>query len=226
MSSRRRYSTVVFDVDSTVAGLEGIDWLARLRGPDVAAHCVELTHQAMDGAVPLETVYGERLTLIAPTKNEADRLAQAYVESVAPGCREAMAALRGAGVHVVLISGGLRPALLPLAFHLGVPAEDVHAVEVRFSADGSYAGFDATSPLARNGGKPAVLETLALPRPILAVGDGATDIEMSSVADTFAAFTGFARRESVVRAASIEFLSFPEIATFVLDGSRPLAGGM
>jgi phosphoserine phosphatase len=217
MFSRPRFSTVVFDVDSTVVELEGIDWLAGLRGPDVAARCVELTRRAMDGTDALEAVYGERLKMIAPTRTEIERLAQAYVVSVAPGCRTVITALRNANVRVLLISGGLRPALLPLAAFLGVPAEDVHAVEVSFSANGAYQGFDATSPLARNGGKPAALKALALPPPVLAVGDGATDVEMTAVVDAFAAFTGFARREAVIRAASIEFSSFPEIAKFVLD---------
>jgi phosphoserine phosphatase len=217
MFSRPRFSTVVLDVDSTVAGLEGIDWLAGLRDPEVAVRCAQLTQRAMDGAVALETVYGERLRLIAPTRTEVDRLAQAYVESVAPGCRESTAAVRDGGIRVALISGGLRPALLPLASHLGIPVEDVHAVDVRFSANGSYAGFDATSPLTRNGGKPAILRALTLRRPILAVGDGATDVEMGAVADMFAAFTGFARRELVVRAAAVEFSSFPDMASFVLN---------
>src|SRR5215210_6839294 len=98
MSSSPRFSTVVLDVDSTVAGLEGIDWLAALRGPEMAARCIELTRQAMDGDIALETVYGERLRLIAPTRNEIDRLAQAYVDAAAPGCRETTGALRDAGV--------------------------------------------------------------------------------------------------------------------------------
>ena len=154
---------------------------------------------------------------MAPERREIDRLAEAYVDSIAPGCRETTAALKKAGVRVVLISGGLRPALLRLTAHLAIPVDDVEAVDLRFSANGSYAGFDQASPLTRNGGKPAVLRTRAFPRPILAVGDGATDVEMAVVADVFAAFTGFARREAVVRAAAVELASFGELAAFVLQ---------
>ena len=219
MSSRPRFSSVVLDVDSTVAGIEGIDWLADLRGQEVAARCAELTRLAMDGAVPLESVYAERLALIAPGKAEVDRLAEAYIERVAPGCGEAIAALHRADVRVVLVSGGLRPALLPLAAHLGVPAADLHAVDVRFADDGAYAGFDERSPLARGGGKPAIIERLGLPRPSLAIGDGATDVEMGSVVDAFVAFTGFVRREAVVRAARRELATFADVTRFVLEAS-------
>ena len=96
MSSRPRYATVVLDVDSTVAGIEGIDWLAALRAPDVAAHSEELTRQVMEGAVALEKVYGDRMRLIAPTAEEINRLGSAYVAAIAPGCIDAVRQLRAA----------------------------------------------------------------------------------------------------------------------------------
>ena len=216
MSSSPRFATVVLDVDSTVAGVEGVDWLAALRGPEVTARCAELTRRAMDGEIPLESVYEERLRLIAPSKSEIGRLGRAYIEAVAPGCKEAIAALQWAGVRVVLISGGLRPAILPLAEFVGVDVRDVHAVDVVFGATGEYAGFDTASPLSRSGGKPDVLRSLELRRPVLAVGDGATDVEMKSVVDSFVAFTGFVRRESVVRAADTEIGTFEELVGLCL----------
>lgn len=216
MSSRPRYATVVLDVDSTVAGIEGIDWLAGLRAPDVAAHSEVLTRQAMEGAVALEKVYGDRMRLIAPTAEEIDRLGGAYVAAIAPGCIDAVRQLRAAGVHVVLISGGLWEAIRAVSDALGLPRRDVHAVSVRFAKDGAYAGFDQASPLAMRGGKRLVVEGLALKHPILAIGDGATDIDMKPVVDTFAAFTGFVRREAVVQAAAVEFRSFVEVVEFVL----------
>lgn len=218
MSSSLRFATVVFDVDSTVAGIEGIDWLSQLRGPDVAARCAELTRQAMEGLVQVEAVYGSRLQTIAPSAAEIARLAEAYIAAIAPGCRATVGALRAAGVRVVLISGGFRPALGALASVLGIPLADLHAVGVYFTLDGAYAGFEEQSPLAMNGGKRTVLAALGLPRPVLAVGDGMTDLEMRDAADTFAAFTGFARREQVVRGAATSFATFAEVETFVLGG--------
>src|SRR5262249_28185501 len=62
------FATVILDVDSTVAGIEGIDWLAQRRGPDVAAKIAQLTDDAMRGTLPLEAVYGARLDAIRPTR--------------------------------------------------------------------------------------------------------------------------------------------------------------
>src|SRR5690606_32733631 len=149
-AARAPFASVWFDCDSTLSTIEGIDELARAR-PECAAAIAELTRRAMDGAIPLQQVYGERLRRIAPTRAEVEALARRYVATLVPGARETVAALRRLGKTVGIVSGGLRPAVLAVAHELSIPAEHVHAVDVRFAADGGYAGFDAGSPLARSG---------------------------------------------------------------------------
>ena len=77
-------------------------------------------------------------------------------------------------------------------------------------------GFDATSPLATQGGKLGVVEALALPRRILAVGDGATDAAIAPAADAFVAYTGFVRRAPVVAVADHQGSSFTQLLELVL----------
>ena len=213
-----RYASVVLDVDSTVSGIEGIDWLARRRGGDVAADITRLTADAMRGAIPLEAVYGRRLALIRPTRAEIEELSQAYIAEIAPDCPATIAALRGAGTRIVLVSGGIREAILPLTRRLDIEAADLHAVALEFDADGSYAGFDESSPLTTSSGKATVVASLGLPRPILAVGDGYTDLAMRPVVDSFAAFTGFTTRAAVVRDADCLMKSFRDLEIAVLSG--------
>jgi phosphoserine phosphatase len=219
MSSDRRFASVVLDVDSTVTGIEGIDWLATLRGPVIATRVAELTRQAMNARMSLQDVYGERLRLVAPTSDEVEALARAYIGAVAPGCREAITAMHDTGIRVILVSGGLREAILPLAEQLGVDSDDVYAVGIRFRA-GEYSGFDREAALATSGGKRLVVEHLGLSRPILAVGDGVTDLEMKPAVDVFGAFTGFVRREPVVSRADLELRSFGELLRFVIPHER------
>jgi phosphoserine phosphatase len=208
------FASVVLDVDSTVSGIEGIDWLAERRGTEVAARVARLTDDAMRGVIPLESVYGARLAAIEPTRADVDALGQEYVARIAPGCATAVTRMCRAGVRVILVSGGLRQALIPLAEHLGVA--EVKAVDIHFAADGAYAGFDQTSPLATSTGKAAVVAGLALAKPILAVGDGSTDLAMKAVVDRFGAFTGFAVRPSVVAGADMTIDSFDQLLTIVL----------
>jgi HAD superfamily phosphoserine phosphatase-like hydrolase len=207
---------VVIDVDSTLAGIEGIDWLATRRGPELAREVASLTERAMTGEMPLERVYGLRLTMVAPSRDDVGALSAAYRNAVAPGAAAAIRRMRAAGVTVALVSGGVREAILPLARELGLPAAAVHAVSVRFDGSGAYVGYDEKSPLSTQTGKESIVRDLDLPRPLLAVGDGATDAAMRGAADAFAAYTGFVRRAAVIAAADLEIASFDRLAEIVL----------
>jgi phosphoserine phosphatase len=210
------FASVVLDVDSTLTSVEGIAWLAARRGPQVAAAVDAMTTDAMAGTVALDTVYARRLALVCPSRADLSALAAAYAASLLPDAAAVIRTLREAGVRLVLVSGGLRDAIVPFAAGLGFAEPDVHAVALQFTADGAYAGFDATSPLACGGGKPRIARALRLPGPILAVGDGSTDAELKPCVDAFAAFTGVARRESVVAAADYVVTRFSELPTLVL----------
>jgi phosphoserine phosphatase len=161
-------------------------------------------------------VYGERLALVLPDRSSIDALANAYLASVAPGAADAIARLHAEGRRVVLVSGGLREAILPIAGSLGIAPHDVQAVSIRFDDEGLYAGYDVASPLATAGGKRIVAESLDLPRRVLAVGDGATDLAMRPAVDAFAAFTGFVKRGAVVEGADIVLDSFDQLVELVL----------
>ncbi len=214
--ARPRFASVVIDVDSTLSGIEGIDWLAELRGPEMATRVAELTDRAMRGEIPLESVYGERLKMIAPTRREVDALGVRYVESIAPGAANTIVALRRAGVAIALVSGGLREAIVPLAQLLGADGKALSAVSIRFDTKGKYARYDERSPLATQGGKEQVVRGLALAAPTLGVGDGATDLAMRPAIAAFGAYTGFMRREAVVKAADFTIESFAQLEALVL----------
>jgi phosphoserine phosphatase len=212
------FATVVLDVDSTVSGIEGIDWLAKRRGDIVARRVAALTDEAMRGDIPLEQVYRSRLAQIRPRREDLDALSRAYVEAIAPDCVSTISKLRHAGVQVVLVSGGLRNALLRLALHLDLDLADVHAVDVRFDAMGAYVGYDEKSPLSTSSGKHTVIAGLAVERPILMVGDGVTDLatKAGGAVDQFAAYTGVVTRPPGIRDADVVLKSFNELATLVL----------
>ena len=211
-----RFRAVILDADSTLSGLEGIDWLAGQRGPEVAQASEAATRRAMDGTVPLEAVYAQRLAMIRPTRAEMATLADVYVRAMAEGAVECVRALHAAQVRVVIVSGGLREALLPMAAVLGVSGADVHAVSVRYDASGAIEALDGVQLLAMSGGKPTVVRALALPAPVLAVGDGMTDADIRPVVAAFAAFTGFVKRDAVVAAADHVLDSFDALARLVL----------
>jgi phosphoserine phosphatase len=113
------------------------------------------------------------------------------------------------------VSGGIREAVVPLALIAGVSDSDVFAVSIRFDDGGAYAGFDTSSPLSVATGKRDIVASLDLERPLLAVGDGSTDVVMREVADAFAAFTGFTARPTVVDRADFIAPSFDDLTKIV-----------
>ena len=195
------FRTVVFDCDSTLSAIEGVDELAGARRAEVAA----LTDAAMRGEIRLEDVYGRRLAIIRPTRAQVEALGTRYVDTLVPDARAVVAALRGAGIAVRVMSGGLLPAVLVLAVALGLVPDDVGAVPLRFDDDGGYLDYDTASPLARAGGKLALLAEWrrSLPGPLMLVGDGATDLEAAPAADLFVAFAGVADRAAVTAHAPV-----------------------
>jgi phosphoserine phosphatase len=202
------FDRVVFDADSTLSAIEGIDELARLRGVDVA----KLTERAMRGEIPLESVYRRRLERVRPSVRMVAFVAAMYVERRVRGAKQTIEALARAGAEVWVVSGALRQTLIPLTHSLGIPGHRVYAVDLFFDTHGRYAGFDEASPLARADGKRIVLEELRDERKKTAlIGDGATDLAAAGAVDAFIAYTGVARREKVVKAARFHAHSYLQL---------------
>jgi phosphoserine phosphatase len=196
-----RYGTVIFDVDATLSQIEGIEELGREKRAEVEA----LTDAAMGGLVPLEQVYGQRLALARPSRARVEEVGHMYVERIVPDALAVVRTLHEHGVDVRIVSSGVLPAVLILAKTLGIAEERVAAVPLVFSDNGEYADFDHASLLTMASGKRGVVERWgsALPRPVMLVGDGATDLAAKPVVDLFVAFAGVAAREPVMAGADV-----------------------
>ncbi|MDD5272723.1 MAG: HAD-IB family phosphatase [Methylovulum sp.] len=193
---------ICFDCDSTLSKIEGIDELATRVG--LGPQMAKLTDAAMNGEVPLEAVYGQRLALIKPDADSIGWLAQRYIAELVTGTEAVFAQLAAQGKPVHIISGGLRPAILPLARHLGVPDSHVHAVDIYFHDDGSYRDYEQASPLARNGGKADICAQLRSNGASLAmIGDGKTDMEAKQAGAYTIGFGGVVERALVKEVADV-----------------------
>lgn len=189
---------ICFDCDATLSGIEGVDELARLRGPAVLAEIEAMTTAAMDGRIPLEQVFGRRLEIIRPGRAEAEAVGRLYLERIEPTARATVAALKAAGWTPVIVSAGYTQAIAPLAEHLGIGR--IEAVRLDFDAAGNFAGYDAAHPATRRGGKPEIVRALRRelqPARTVAVGDGVSDLETKPVVDLFVGFGRYAERPKV-----------------------------
>jgi len=194
------YATIVFDCDSTLSTIEGIEDLAVGCEHEVRA----LTDRAMSGELPIEAVYGARLDAIRPSATQVAGLGQRYLETLLPNVRELVGALTFLGKRVCIVSGGLLPPVREVGRALGLQATDIFAVDIRFDEQGRYAGFEEAAPAARAGGKLEILTEIAGPDDALAlIGDGATDLEAAPACTRFVAFGGVVERPAVMRAADV-----------------------
>ncbi len=195
---------ICFDCDSTLSSIEGIDELARRRGPEVFRSIEAMTEDAMDGKIPIEEVFGRRLEAIRPSQEDARAVGRSYVEHVEASAAAAVAALARAGWTPVIVSGGFRQAIRPLADFLGIAR--VEAVDLHFAPDGGYAGYDSAYPSTRSGGKVEIIGALRRelrPERVVMVGDGVSDLETRPAVDLFIGYGGFAARERVKRGAAV-----------------------
>ena len=208
------YDIICFDCDSTLSKIEGIDELARRAG--CFEEMAKLTDRAMNGELPLEAVYGKRLETIKPDKAAIDWVSDLYITEIVDGVKEVFDTLLNQGKDVHIISGGLRQAILPLARLLNLPDSHVHAVDIHFTGNGSYQGFDETSPLARSGGKHEICKRLMQGKSdLVLIGDGKTDMEAKQPGVTVIGFGGVCDR-AVVREMADEFIDNASLARILL----------
>ncbi|MBB5350026.1 phosphoserine phosphatase SerB [Haloferula luteola] len=189
---------IFFDCDSTLSTIEGIDELARAQGPETFAEVEALTHAAMNGEVPIHEVFPRRMEIIRPNKALCDQIAQTYVETLTEGVTEVIRRLQADDWTVIILSGGFKPLIEPLASALGI--EHVEAVPLVFDNHGEYLDYGRDYPTTRNGGKPQIIKDWRIATHAahtIMVGDGISDLESRQECDLFIGFGGVVVRKAV-----------------------------
>ncbi len=177
---------VVLDADSTLIRNEVIELLADEagRGAEVAA----ATEAAMRGEVDFATSLRSRVAALEGVPVSAFPRVLARIEPT-PGVRELVAAVHDRGGRVGVVSGGFHEILDTVAPELGVDIWRANRLRVRGDAlvgavDGEIVDAEAKAA--------SLLEWAAdagvAPARTIAIGDGANDLRMMSVAGLGLAF--------------------------------------
>jgi len=195
------YNVVVFDCDSTLSAVEGIDLLAEKYG--VKKEVEKITHHAMNGHSNFADALAFRLQLVRPCKSDMKWLGGQYIEREVPGTKELVTKLKKLRKKVFIISGGFDSAIKIFASHIGVKKSNVLCNSLLFDKSGKYRGFDNSNPLSKNHGKKIVLKQITKLGSTVFVGDGVTDLEAKNVVDLFVGFGGVKVREVVKRESDI-----------------------
>jgi D-3-phosphoglycerate dehydrogenase len=211
--------TFVFDFDSTLVRIETLEALADIaldgsaEADAVRARIADLTDKAMAGEIGFGEALRQRLALLPLTRAHVETLIDRILDEGTPSVRRNLRFFQENAAHIVIVSGGFREVIAPVAERLGVSPDRVLANDLVYDADGRVTGVDDANPLSHADGKTKVLAALNLPHPIVMVGDGWNDAEvkLAGVADRFYAYTEIVRREKVVAVADAEAPSMDEL---------------
>lgn len=227
-----RHQQVIFDCDSTLCTIEGIDLLAEKSGK--AQQVKAMTDAAMDGDIALEEVYGARLSLINPTQSDVRQLTQKYIDTVVDDASDVIRLLRDHGHEVHIVSGGLYEPVREFGIALGVKADNIHAVRVGYnqlsgnwwqsqSQQGNYLSHDK-GPLTKSDGKEAIIRkilSLHEGRSML-IGDGISDMLAANAVDQFVGYGGVVSREKVKAGSNVFIRCRSLLPILALAGSQVL----
>ena len=183
---RRAKHLVVMDADSTLLQDEVIDLLGEVSGR--AEEVAEITAAAMTGEIDFAEALERRVALLAGLPESALSDVRSRLR-LAPGARTLLRTLSRLGYVPAVVSGGFVQILAPLLGELGVEYLAANHLEVR---DGFLTGRTYGEVVDRAGKARALrrfAEEVGVPlEQTVAVGDGANDIDMLSVAGLGVAF--------------------------------------
>jgi len=186
---------VLFDLDSTLVGIEGLDFLAEKKG--VGESVKNLTLRSMNGEIPVEQVMPVKMQIISPSGEDMEFLADEYKNQVVQDAAKVIEELKKVGIQVGILTGNFYPAVIPLPQKLGIDLQNVFANELKFSEDGSSLGYRENNNLMHSSGKAEVIGSLRRQyKHIIHVGDSMGDLEAG--ADMFVGFGGVNLRQPVL----------------------------
>jgi phosphoserine phosphatase len=183
------FKLAVFDMDSTLINIECIDELADVAGKK--SQVAAITAAAMRGELTdFSASLRQRVALLKGLPGSA--LQQVYEERLClnPGAQTLVAALLAAGLHTMLVSGGFTYFAHRVQSRLGL--HEAHANVLELDAQGSLTGQVLGAIVDGQAKKQHLLRVCAQlgcpPAQAIAIGDGANDLPMMSVAGLSVAY--------------------------------------
>ena len=197
------------DMDATIIRGESLDELAKLAGigPEIAG----ITARAMAGEIDFEEALSARLSLLAG--QDADLLDKVIGNTVITGgAASLLATMRGHGHHAYLVSGGFTFLTAHVSNKLNFTGHRANQMDIK---KGRLSG-DIVPPLLDKSAKARILSELCDTYGIsgdnvIAVGDGANDIEMLTQAGLGVAFEG---KPALIEHVSVQ-LSYSDLSALL-----------
>lgn len=197
------FKLVVMDMDSTLITIECIDEIADMQG--LKDEVAEITEAAMRGEIEFSESLLRRVALLKGLDETA--LADVFEQrlELSLGARTMLRGMKQAGLRTVLVSGGFTYFTERLERDLNLDVTRANLLEV---VDGKLTGRVLGEIVDAEAKKATVIAQAAelgvSPSKAIAIGDGANDLQMMSVAGLSIAF----RAKPVVQSQASVALNF------------------
>jgi len=177
----RRKHVLIADMDSTMIDQECIDELADMVG--IKDHVAAITARAMNGEIAFEPALRERVALLRDLDVAVIDQVIAERITLASGGRTLVATMNANGAMTALVSGGFESFTERVAARLGFAEHRAN----RLLVEGGRLTGEVAEPILGKEAKAASLLDLSAragvtPQDVLAVGDGANDLDMIRIA--------------------------------------------
>jgi len=174
--TRRNKRLIVMDMDSTLIQQEVIDEIAVAL--NVQAEVSAITERAMNGELDFDQSLRERVRLLKGTPESTLVKVLERIE-LTPGAEDLVRVLKRLGYRTAVISGGFIEVVEPIQKQLGLDYAFANRLEVK---DGLLTG-EVVGTIINRKRKAELLEQIARTERIeldqvIAVGDGANDLDM------------------------------------------------
>ncbi len=131
----------------------------------------------MNGVVPMELVFKQKVDLIAPTLSDVHKISMQCADLLVEDAKGIVGAFHALGKKVYVLSSNFHHIIDPVAAILAIPQERIIANDLYFDKAGNYHGFNHVSPLCCGSGKAVMLQKYAKSgERCVFIGDGSTDL--------------------------------------------------
>ena len=180
---------MVSDMDSTLISIETIDEVARQVG--LSNEVSFITEEAMQGQLDFSESFKKRLSILKGVGTESFNEVYKNKMELNPGASELVKFLKSIKIKTALVSGGINFFAEKVSDVLGIDTYRANDVEIKNEAlTGKVLGKVVDAKAKAN-----YIEELCnyyglSPKQVIAIGDGANDLEMMKLAGLSVAYQG------------------------------------
>ncbi len=197
----------IFDFDSTLTKVEGLDILAEItltnnpKKEETIEEIIKITNLGIDGEISFTQSLERRIKLLNAKRSDIELLIKELRKHVSSSIERNREFFESFSENIYVISAGFKEFIDPIVAAYNIPSERVFANTFEFNEEGEIIGFDRDNVLSSHNGKIQCLKNLQLKGEIQVIGDGYSDYvtKEAGIADKFFAYT-----ENVARQKTIE----------------------